>query len=322
MGGKASMSGVPPGQPGRGIIVDMRRMNKVIEIDEVNMAVTAECGITLGELAGKVNERGWDVHTAAMPHYVATLGGQISGVPSGGYGAYGFSIGGNWHYVLGLKVVLPNGSVIETGTGPGSVTSYRGHTWARGMHGPDTTSLFIGDGGIFGIKVEATCRMFRLPKFRKGGAWTFDSVDDAFKAYSSLWEIDPFIYMQPYAAGSVVSPETINLGTMGMAPAEWTIIFSAVGNSEEEVELKIKTTNELLKAAGGKVGAPDAAEFGITFTTFSRDLGLLATMGQLPLFELFASRRDALECFKWSREFVLKGLGEKSNDRSEISFME
>ena len=37
MGGKASISGVPKGQPGRGIIVDMRRMDKVIEIDEANM---------------------------------------------------------------------------------------------------------------------------------------------------------------------------------------------------------------------------------------------------------------------------------------------
>ena len=148
MGGKVSMAGVPPGQPGRGIIVDMRRMDKVIEINEENMTVTAECGITLGELAAKVNEKGWDIHTAIMPHYVDTVGGQLSGVPCARLGAYGSSIGDNWHYVLGMKVVLPNGSVLETGAGPGSVTSYRGHTFARGMEGPDTTGLFIGDGGI------------------------------------------------------------------------------------------------------------------------------------------------------------------------------
>src|SRR4030042_4159021 len=35
MGGKASLSGVPPGQPGRGIMVDMRRMDKIIEIVKV-----------------------------------------------------------------------------------------------------------------------------------------------------------------------------------------------------------------------------------------------------------------------------------------------
>src|SRR4030042_4396659 len=117
MGGKASISGVPPGQPGRGIIVDMRRMNKVIEIDEANQAVTAQCGITLGELASKVNEKGYGVHTAGLPHYINTLGGHISGIPGGGLGPYGNCVGENFHYILGIKVVLPNGSIVDTGTG-------------------------------------------------------------------------------------------------------------------------------------------------------------------------------------------------------------
>src|SRR4030042_1547844 len=126
MGGKASISGVPSGQPGRGINVDMKRMDKVIEIDEANMAVTAQCGITMGELAGKVNEKGFDIHTAGMPHYSDTLGGQISGEPGAGFGGYGYSMGFNWHYLLGVKVVLPNGSVVDTGTGEGSISTYQG----------------------------------------------------------------------------------------------------------------------------------------------------------------------------------------------------
>ena len=111
-----------------------------------------------------------------------TIGGHISGYPGGGFGSYGFSIGFNWHYLLGIKVVLPNGSVVDTGTGEGSLNTYRGHTWARAMHGPDLTGMFIGDGGIFGIKVEATYRMFRLPKFKKGGARCWDNLDEAYQA--------------------------------------------------------------------------------------------------------------------------------------------
>jgi len=84
MGGKATLSGVPSGQPGRGIIVDMKRMDKIIEIDKVNMAVTCQAGITMGELAGKVNELGYDVHTAGTPHYSDTVGGHISGEPGAG----------------------------------------------------------------------------------------------------------------------------------------------------------------------------------------------------------------------------------------------
>src|SRR4030042_7192958 len=79
IGGKVTLSGGPSGQPGRGILVDMRRMDKVIEIDEANMAVTAQCGITNAKLTSKVNERGWDIPTADTPFSPGTIGGQMSG---------------------------------------------------------------------------------------------------------------------------------------------------------------------------------------------------------------------------------------------------
>jgi len=46
-------------------------MNQVIEIDEPNMTVTAQCGIVYGDLVSKVNERGWDIEKAAMPAFRA-----------------------------------------------------------------------------------------------------------------------------------------------------------------------------------------------------------------------------------------------------------
>jgi len=115
-----------------------------------------------------------------------------------------------------MKVVLPDGSIVDTGTGEGCTTTYRGHTWARGMQGPDLTGLFTGDAGIFGIKVEVTYRMFHLPKFQKGGARCWDTVDEAFQAYNELWETDPFLYMQPYASGMILSPEFIGLVDPGV----------------------------------------------------------------------------------------------------------
>jgi FAD/FMN-containing dehydrogenase len=320
MGGKASISGVPSGQPGRGIIVDMKRMDKVIEIDEANMAVTAQCGITMGELAGKVNEKGFDIHTAGMPHYSDTLGGQISGEPGAGFGGYGYSMGFNWHYLLGVKVVLPNGSVVDTGTGEGSISTYQGHTWARAMHGPDLTGIFTGDGGIFGIKVEATYRMFHLPKFKKGGARCWDNLDEAYQAYYELWEIDPFIYMQPYASGIILGPEFMGIVDPGSEPS-WSLFFVCVGNSEEEVELKYKTTDAVCAKHGGRVASPAVMEFAPNFNKFVQDMNQMATLGLIPLFETFISRRDVLEIFKWSREYFLNSLRERGIDTSRLPLM-
>ena len=318
MGGKATVSGVPPGQPGRGIIVDMRRLDKVIEIDETNMAVTCQCGITMGELAGKVNEKGFDIHTVGTPHYLDTVGGHISGTPGAGFGSYGFSVGFNWHYLLGMKVVLPDATVVDTGTGEGSLSTYRGHTWARAMQGPDLTGMFTGDGGIFGIKVEATYRMYRLPKFKKSGVRSFDTLDQAFQAYYELWEVDAFMYMQPYANACILGPETTAIVSPGAAPA-WVLPFGALGNSQEEVDLKIVTTDAICAKHGGKIPEPAVAGFAQNFTgTFAHEISQMGTLGQLPLFELILSRRDILEAFKFTRAFVLNGLIERGVDPTTV----
>ena len=318
MGGKASLCGVPPGQPGRGIIVDMRRMNKIICIDEENQTVTAECGIMMGELAGKLNEKGWDILTAAQPHYVVTVGGHLSGCVGAGFSVYGFSVGYNWTYVLGLKVVLPNGSVIQTGMGPGSFTSYRGHTWTRALEGPDTTGLFIGDGGIFGIKIEATYKIFRLPKFKRGACYTFESIDDAYRALSKVMEIDTNLYLQPYASCFMTSPETINFMTMGMAPKKWTALILHIGNSEEEIELKAKTTDKLFTELGGTPGPPAVRDFFTEYVNTMRDMGKVGTMGMYSLFEFITSKRDILKCMKFSINFFEESLKRKGIDKSEV----
>ena len=320
MGGKASISGVPPGQPGRGIIVDMRRMDKVLEIEEENMAVTAQCGITLGELASKVNERGYDIHTAGVPHRINTMGGHISGIPGGGFGGYGFCVGYNLPYILGMKVVLPNGSVVDTGTGEGTLNTYRGHAWAKSQHGPDLGGIFIGDGGIFGIKVEATYRMFHLPKFKRAAARCWDNLDQAFAAYHELWETDTYLYMQPYANGMIFCPEAMALIDPTAEPA-WIVYYLNIGNSQEEVDLKTETTDAVCAKHGGWVPSQTVVDMSAAFVSFVQDTGKLATYGQFPLFELMLSRRDILEAYKWSREWIFNTLEKKGADRTKTNIV-
>ncbi|MFC2009775.1 FAD-binding oxidoreductase, partial [Chloroflexota bacterium] len=334
IGGKSTYAGVPPGQPGRGIVVDMRRMKKVLEIDEANRAVTVQCGITLGEMKSKVNERGWDVNTAFMPHYADTVGGQLSGYVGGGWGVYGPSIGFNgMHYLLGLKVVLPNGSVIDTGSGEGGISTYRGHSWARNMHGPDFGGMFLTDGGIFGLKVEATYRMFRPPKFQKTGARYWYDLDEAFAALHELWEIDPYLYTQPYARFNLTGAEMFSQFPGGndlYVPGKWEpwfLYWLNIGNSEEEIELKCKTIDAVLDKHGGKVADPALASLVETFyapQAFLWELGKWASVGLFALYELVVSQRDLKEALKWTCEFMdnLRGeMAEKGIDTSKIPFI-
>jgi len=158
-GGRASFYGTPRGMHGRGIVVDMTRMNKMLNIDELGLHVTAEAGMTTAELNTRLWDLGWDVHTAVQPWYPDTLGGQLSGFGGGGAGLEMGAVGFNATHVAGVKVVLPNGVVVQTGTGAGN-NIHNKMIYDRYPGNPDLTGIFMGDGGTFGIKTEATYRMY------------------------------------------------------------------------------------------------------------------------------------------------------------------
>ena len=84
-GGGFSLTGYAYTGPGLDIILDSRRMNAVLEIDEVNMTATAEGGIIMKDLHTQVANRGFHVHTVGIPIAYTTLGGVLSGVQGGGY---------------------------------------------------------------------------------------------------------------------------------------------------------------------------------------------------------------------------------------------
>jgi len=220
-----------------------------------------------------------------------------------------------------MKIVLPDATVLDTGTGEGSVTSYSGSTWARGSHGPDLTGIFIGDGGIFGIKVEATYRIFRLPKFKKPGRVVFDTIDQAYEAIYPLWEIDPYLYIQPYSVGMIYAPENMKSLCRGQSEDGWSVVFVSLGNTQEEVDLKHNLTTDLLLKAGGKIGMEKATEHWFNHLWSVRNMGKLASRGPVPLFELYVSRRDALEAIKWTIDFADEAIKKRGISKKEVSHL-
>ena len=82
-GGGFSLTGFL--QSGDSIVVDLKRLNQVLDIDEVNLTVTAQCGIIMKALHDACAERGYYVHTVGIPIAYTTLGGVLSGVQGGGY---------------------------------------------------------------------------------------------------------------------------------------------------------------------------------------------------------------------------------------------
>ena len=108
-GGGFSLTGFNQTTAYRDIIIDCRRMNRVIDVDTVNFTVTAECGVIMKTLHDQVADEGQYVNTVGIPIAYTTLGGVLSGVQGGGYPVTMCVAGTDLNFLLGLEVVLPTG---------------------------------------------------------------------------------------------------------------------------------------------------------------------------------------------------------------------
>jgi alkyldihydroxyacetonephosphate synthase len=163
-----------------GIIIDLKRLDKIIEIDEKSLTVTAQAGIILTQLEWVVNEKG-----LMLPHYpasshCATLGGCLA---PRGTGTISTKYGKAEDMVLSMEVVLPTGEVIRTPPVP------------QHASGPDFFRLFMGSEGTLGIITEATMQLDYLPAERLLRAVLFDDLNKALEAGRRIMtnRLDPFV---------------------------------------------------------------------------------------------------------------------------------
>jgi len=150
-----------------GIMMDLKRLNKVIEIDEKSLTITAQAGINGTQLEWALNEKG-----LTLPHYpasanCATLGGYLA---PRGTGTISTKYGKAEDMVLAMQIVLPTGEIIRTPPVP------------QHASGPDWQRLFLGAEGTFGVITEATMQADYLPEARLLRAVLFENLGNALEA--------------------------------------------------------------------------------------------------------------------------------------------
>ena len=168
-GGTGVMGGVLPVKGG--IVVDLKRLNRVLEISPRDMTATVEPGVVLQELADALAEH--DLMIGHDPYSVpiATVAGTIS---TNGVGYRASAFGPMGQQVVSLQVVLPDGRILDTR----SVPKY--------SSGPNLNHLFIGGEGVFGIITRATIRVFRQPEAQVFATAGFDTFDQGFDAAAEM----------------------------------------------------------------------------------------------------------------------------------------
>ena len=177
-GGMSYTSGYVPAT-NSSVIVDLGRMNKVLEINEEDMFVTVECGCTWSQLHDALKLTGLRTpFWGSLSGLMATVGGGLSQNAifwgSGQFGTVADSL-------LGLEVVLSDGSIVKTGSG----AQVNGSPFFRHF-GPDLNGLFTSDAGAFGFKANATLRL--IPQFESKSflAFDFKNASDIIAAMSEI----------------------------------------------------------------------------------------------------------------------------------------
>ena len=161
------------------VTVDMRRLTKIIEINEADMYVTVECGCTWAELNAALKAKNLRTpYWGPLSGLRSVVGGALSqNSVFFGSGLYGSAV----EQCIGLTVVLADGTVLPLG----------GHAIQNGKpfmkhYGPDIMGLFLADAGAMGMKAVATLRLIRRTEHRKHLAYAFASAADMAGALSGL----------------------------------------------------------------------------------------------------------------------------------------
>jgi D-lactate dehydrogenase (cytochrome) len=173
-----------------GLVMDMTRMDRVLDIRPMDLQVDVQPGVLRKELNRQLGRHG--LFFPPDPGADATIGGMIannaSGVQTVKYGA-------TRDCVMRLTVVLPNGEIIHTGT--------KAH---KSSSGYDLTRLFVGSEGTLGVVTEATLKLAGLPLHHLAATVTFESLEGAARAVAVMIGsgLDP-------AALGLLTPDLIHL---------------------------------------------------------------------------------------------------------------
>jgi len=153
------------------LVVGVARMNRMLDIDTLNRTARVETGITNLGISEAVKARGFFYAPDPSSQLACTLAGNI-GMNSGG--AHCLKYGVTTNNVLGLKVVLMDGEIIEVGGA---------HLDAPGY---DLMGLIVGSEGQFGIATEATVRILRSPEGARPMLLGFGSSEAAGNCVSAI----------------------------------------------------------------------------------------------------------------------------------------
>jgi glycolate oxidase len=228
-----------------GVVIEMIRMNQILELDTANLRARVQPGLFNLELGTALAPLGFQYMPDPASQKAATMGGNVA---ENAGGPHCFKYGVTTNHVVGMTAVMPDGEVVRIGGKAPDALGY------------DLGGLFCGSEGTLGICTEVVVKIVRLPEKVKTLLAIYDSIEEGSETVSAI-----------VAAGMV--PATLEMmdqlviqaveGAMkcGLPLDCATVLLIEVDGLKDDLEDQAKAIVDLCKAHGARevrVAADDA----------------------------------------------------------------
>jgi glycolate oxidase len=157
-----------------GIVLSMRRFNRIIEIDTQNLQATVEPGVITQKFQEEVEAAGLSYPPDPASRGSCFIGGNVAECAGGPHAVkYGITK----DYVLAIEAVLPNGEIFTTGA-----------RVLKNVSGYNVTQLIIGSEGTLAVITKIYVRLVPITRIRKVVLVAFNTLEDAAAAVASIFQ--------------------------------------------------------------------------------------------------------------------------------------
>lgn len=254
-----------------GIVIDLKLMDRILEIRPEDTLCKVEPGVVDDDLNRALKPYSVFWPAAPASSKIATIGGEIannaSGIRSVKYGATRDS-------VLGMKVVLANGDLVNLGSNTRVEAS-----------GYQLDRLMVGSEGTLGIIVEATLKVVPLPKFRCLGMANFNKLEEAGESISEIISSGALPSMLELMDNIAITAVNTTL-KLDLPDVEAIVFFEADGNLKEAVDYEIVKMKEICEKHNGS---------GIKVTYDAKERTKIFS-GRKKLFAALSRYKEGLSC--------------------------
>jgi len=154
-----------------GVVISLSRLNRILEVDIPNARIVVEPGVINSNVTQEVSPYGYFYAPDPSSQSVCTIGGNVA---ENSGGAHCLKYGFTTTHVLGMEVVLPDGSLVHLGSNTLDAPGY------------DLMGVFVGSEGTLGIATKVILRIVKRPEVIQTLLAAFNTTDEAGQTVSEI----------------------------------------------------------------------------------------------------------------------------------------